>query len=98
MLEVVRFRVPPAKRAAFLAVMGEARRVRLRAGATVWRLYEDVAHPERWVELWTVDSWAEHLREATRLTEVDKAALARALAFHEGEAPPEAARYVNVPV
>lgn len=97
-LEVVRYRVAPAKRADFLAVMGEARRVRLRAGATVWRLYEDVAHPERWVELWTVDSWAEHLREASRLTEEDKAVLARALAFHAGEAPPEAARYVNVPV
>lgn len=97
-LEVVRYRVPPGRRAAFLATMGEARRVRLRGGAALWRLYEDVAHPERWVELWTIENWAEHLREATRMTEQDHAVLRAAAAFHEGGQPPEAARYVNVPV
>jgi len=97
-LEVVRYRVPPARRRAFLATMAEARRVRLRGGAALWRLYEDVAHPERWVELWTIENWAEHLREAARMTEQDHATLARAAAFHEGETSPEAARYVNVAV
>ncbi|MBY0335841.1 MAG: MFS transporter, partial [Acetobacteraceae bacterium] len=97
-LEVVRYHVPPARRAAFLTAMAGARRVRLRAGAATWRLYEDVAHPERFVELWAIESWADHLREASRLTEEDRAVLAAALAFHEGEAGPEAARYVNVPV
>lgn len=97
-LEVVRYQVPPERRAAFLAAMAETRRVRLRSGATVWRLYEDVAHPMRWVELWVVESWAEHLREQGRLTEGDRALLAAAASLHAGEAPPEAARYVNVPV
>ncbi|MCU0945364.1 MAG: MFS transporter [Rubritepida sp.] len=97
-LEVVRYQVAPERRAAFLATMAEARRVRLRGGAAVWRLYEDVAHPERWVELWVVDSWAEHLREQGRLTEEDRAILAQAAGFHMAEGPPEAARYVNVPV
>jgi hypothetical protein len=55
-----------------------------------------VAHPERWVELWAVASWTEHLREEQRLTEADRAALSRAAALHRGEAPPEAARYLNV--
>jgi MFS family permease len=97
-LEVVRYQVAPEARAAFLAAMAEARRVRLRAGANVWRLYEDVAHPERWVELWVVDSWDEHLREQARMTEEDRAILAAAAGFHAGAAPPEAARYVNVRV
>jgi MFS family permease len=97
-LEVVRYRVPPARRLAFLATMRDARRVRLRGGAALWRLYEDVAHPERWVELWTIENWAEHLREASRMTEDDHAVLRAAAAFHEGDQPPEAARYVNVPV
>ena len=96
LLEVVRYRIAAADRPAFLAAMEEVRRVRLRGGAARWRLYEDVAHPERWVELWVVESWAEHLREASRLTEEDRAALARAAALHEGDGPPEAARYVNV--
>ncbi len=103
-LEVVRYVVPAERRAAFLAAMEEVRRVRLRSGAVAWRLYEDVAHPDRFVELWAMDSWADHLREASRLTEADRAALAAAAAIHAGprgtesatEAGPEAARYVNV--
>jgi hypothetical protein len=95
-LELVRYHVDPADRVAFLAVMAEVRQVRLRCGAVVWRLYEDVAHPERWAELWTVESWTEHLREATRLGEADRALLARATALHRGDGPAEAARYLNV--
>ncbi|HYZ34019.1 MAG TPA: MFS transporter, partial [Crenalkalicoccus sp.] len=96
-LEVVRYHIDPAQRDAFLAAMREVRRVRRRAGAVSWRLYEDVAHPERWTELWAVPSWAEHLREEGRLTEGDRATLARATALHTGGTPPEAARYLNVP-
>jgi len=95
-LEAVRYRLDPADRAAFLGAMAEVRRVRLRSGAVVWRLYEDVAHPERWTEFWVVASWTEHLREAARMSEADRAALARAAALHRGDGPPEAARYLNV--
>jgi MFS family permease len=95
-LEVVRYRVPPAHRAAFVEAMAEVRRVRLRTGAERWRLLEDVAEPDRWTELWAVASWADHLREEPRLTEEDRAALARAAALHAGEAPPEAARFLSV--
>ncbi len=95
-LEAVRYAVPKERRVAFLAAMEEVRRVRLRSGAVAWRLYEDVAHPERFVELWAVESWADHLREASRLTAADRAALAAAAALHAGEGRPEAARYVNV--
>lgn len=95
-LEVVRYTVDPAERARFLAAMREVRRVRLRSGAIAWRLLEDVAHPERWIELWSVESWAEHLREAERLDVADRAALARAAAFQNADRPIEAARYLTV--
>ena len=95
-LEVVRYTVDPADRAAFLATMREVRRVRLRSGAIAWRLLEDVAHPERWIELWSVESWTEHLREADRLDVADRAAIARAAAFQSGDRPIEAARYLTV--
>lgn len=96
-LEVVRYTIDPATRADFLQVMQEVRRVRLRSGAITWRLYEDVAHPERWAEFWAVENWTEHLREAQRVTEEDMTALARAAALHRADAPPEATRYLNVP-
>ncbi|MBU8539575.1 MFS transporter [Falsiroseomonas tokyonensis] len=95
-LEAVRYRIDPADRAAFLAAMAACRQVRLRSGAQGWRLYEDVAHPELWVELWLMESWTEHLREEERMTEWDRSILARAAALHRGSAAPEAARYLNV--
>jgi hypothetical protein len=94
--EVVRYQVAPANRAAFLATMKESRRVQLRCGAVAWRLLEDVAHPERWIELWSVESWTEHLREAGRLDAADRNVLARAAGFQVGEGAPEAARYLTV--
>ena len=95
-MEVVRYQIAPGEREAFLAAMQECRRVRLRSGARGWRLLEDVAHPERWIELWAVENWTEHLREAGRMTEADVAVLSRAAALHRGATPPEAARYLNV--
>ena len=97
-LEVVRYHVAPKDRAGFLAIMTECRLIRLRGGAANWRLYEDIARPERWVELWSIESWAEHLREASRLSDEDRVTLARAAAFHVDEGGPEAARYLNVRV
>ncbi|MBL6457429.1 MFS transporter [Belnapia sp. T6] len=96
LLEAVHYRIDPVDRAAFLAAMREVRHVRMRTGALVWRLYEDVAQPERWTELWAVESWTEHLREATRLDEADRTALARAAAMHHGDEPPKASRHLNV--
>jgi hypothetical protein len=84
-LEAVRYHIDLADRPAFLRIMVECRAVRRRSGALAWRLCEDVAHPERWVELWMVESWTDHLREQERLTESDR-----------GEAAPEASRYLNV--
>jgi MFS family permease len=95
-LEAVHYRVDPANRNVFLPAMREVHHVRLRAGALVWRLYEDVARPDRWIELWAMESWTDHLREATRLDEGDLAALARAAAMHRGDEPLEVSRYLNV--
>ncbi|MFC7735832.1 MFS transporter [Roseomonas sp. GCM10028921] len=98
LLESVRYAVPPASREAFLATMAEVRGVRLRAGAIVWRLYEDVAHPERYVELWAVRSWTDHLREQSRLSDGDHAVLAAAAAFQQEGTAAQAERFVQLPV
>ena len=77
-METVHYRVEQQQRGEFLAAMAEVRKVRGRAGAMFWQLYEDVAHPEGWMEVWSMESWTDHLREVTRLSEDDRAALARA--------------------
>jgi MFS family permease len=93
-METVHYRVQPAERDAFLAIMREVRLVRGRAGAQFWQIYEDVAHPEGWMEVWSMESWTDHLREVIRLSEDDRLVLARAAAFqHDCERP---GRYLAV--
>jgi quinol monooxygenase YgiN len=94
-LEVLRYRVAPGDRAAFLAVMAEVRHVRGRTGAIDWQLFEDIAHPESWLEAWVMQDWAEHLREAGRLSPDDRATLAAAAAFQEDAERPTS-RYLAV--
>jgi MFS family permease len=95
-LETLRYCVDPGSRAEFLDVMAEVRLVRGRAGARLWQLYEDVAHPEGWLEVWSMESWTDHLREAIRLSPDDRAVLARASAFQREGAPLLASRFLAV--
>ncbi len=94
-LESQNYRIDAADRERFLAVMTELRDVRGRAGAIEWQLYEDIAHAEAWVELWSVENWSDHLREASRMGEADRAVLARAMALHRG-APIPPSRFLAV--
>ena len=93
-METVHYRVDPDERDRFMAVMREVKHVRGRGGATFWQLYENVAHPEGWLEIWSVESWNEHLREGARLTDDDRALLARAAEFQTDQRRP--ARYLGV--
>ena len=93
-MEIAYYRVEPQQRIAFLRLMNELHHVRGRAGAVVWQVYEDVAHPEGWVEVWLMESWTDHLREAIRLSEDDKRLLAAVAVFqHEADRP---SRYLAV--
>lgn len=56
----------------FLAALEKFSRVRRRDGASRWGVYYDTEHPTRYLETFVVDSWAEHLRQHTRLTQGDR--------------------------
>ena len=92
-METVHYQVAAARRAEFLATMAEVQQVRGRAGASFWQLYDDIAHPEGWMEMWSMESWTDHLREAARLSEDDRATLARADAYRCEQRP---SRYIAV--
>ena len=95
-LETVRYRVDPADRAAFLALMAQIRAARGRTGARAWQLYEDVTRPDAWMEVWSSESWTDHLREASRLSPADRALLARAAGFRLPDAPAHPRSWVAV--
>jgi MFS family permease len=93
-MEIAYYRVEPVRRAEFLRIMNEVHHVRGRAGALFWQLYEDVAHPEGWVEVWTMESWTEHLREVVRISDDDKRLLAALSVFQQAAERPS--RYLAV--
>ncbi len=53
-----------------------------------WGLYNDSAVPSRFVEIFVVESWAEHLRQHERVTVADREIEDVVRAFHIGQAPP----------
>jgi MFS family permease len=94
-LETQHYRIDPAQQEEFLSVMAEVRAVRSHTGALVWQLYEDIAHADCWLEVWSVESWTGHLRESARTSDADRGVLARALAFHR-DPPPAPSRFIAV--
>lgn len=93
-LVTVEYRIDPAKSRDFVKAMNSLRRLRLRDGATSWRLYQDVTDPGRYVENFIVKSWAEHLRQHERVTQADRAIEDNVRAFHIGPEPPAVSHFV----
>ena len=77
-LVTLTYRVPPERFGAFRAIMQELERIRRREGAYDWALYRDAGAADVYVEVYSVDSWAEHLRQHARVTEEESAAQKRA--------------------
>src|SRR6202158_5039363 len=68
-----RYTVATEREEAFLKAMARVRLSRMRTGATDWGLFRDGETPHRFVELYAVASWDEHLRQHTdRLTATDQ--------------------------
>jgi MFS family permease len=71
-LVTVDYRVPDGDLDAFVELMRSMERDRRRTGAYQWGLFRDLAAPDRFVETFLVDSWAEHLRQHERHTEAGR--------------------------
>jgi MFS family permease len=64
--------VAPGKTAEFVEAIQEYGRIRLRDGAYRWGIYRDTEAADRYVEIFLVHSWAEHLRQHERQTNADR--------------------------
>jgi MFS family permease len=56
----------------FLNAMRQYARVRRRDGAYRWGIYRDIEVANRFLEIFLVHSWAEHLRQHSRQTNADR--------------------------
>ena len=84
----VTYRVRRADRLAFLAALDRLSEERRRDGAHAWGVAEDAADPERIVEWFFVESWAEHLRQHRRVSKADADIQAESRRFHQGPDEP----------
>lgn len=82
--------------AAFRTIMHQVRELRLRDGARRWRLYHDAQQANRYIEIYRLDSWGEHLRQHERATVSDRDIVKEVLAFHQGDEPPRVRHYLGV--
>lgn len=83
----VAYHVAPEQVERFTAAMRDVERSRRRTGATWWALSRDGADRSRFVEIYGVGSWGEHLRQHSgRTTMADRTAEDRAASFTDGSA------------
>lgn len=81
----IEYHVDADKAAAFLQAINGYRRIRRRDGAYRWGIYRDMEDPDRYLETFLVDSWAEHLRQHERLTRADREVTERVQRYTRGE-------------
>jgi MFS family permease len=93
-LVTVEYRIPPENVVRFLKAMRSLRRVRLRDGAVYWQVFRDVEQPERFVEHFVTESWAEHLRQHGRVTVADRDVQERIVALQAGGERPRVIHYL----
>jgi MFS family permease len=87
-LITVTYRIRQPDRPAFLAMLDRLSEERRRDGAYAWGVSEDAVDPERVVEWFFVESWAEHLRQHRRVSKADTAIQLEANRFHQGSQEP----------
>jgi MFS family permease len=85
----ITYRIRQADQPAFLNALNRLSEERRRDGAYAWGVAEDAADPERIVEWFLVESWAEHLRQHRRVSKVDADIQAEVRRYHQGPGDPE---------
>jgi MFS family permease len=71
-LVTIEYSVDPKRVSEFITAIYKYERLRRRDGAYQWGVFRDLEHPERYLEIFLVNSWAEHLRQHERSTGADR--------------------------
>ncbi len=91
----IEYDIAPTNSVAFLNVMDERRRIRMRDGARNWRLLRDLADERLWVERYQVPTWLDYVRHNERRTQADASATDSIRELHEGPWPPTVHRMIE---
>jgi MFS family permease len=81
----VEYLVVSGQEGKFVKAMREYARIRRRDGAYRWGIYRDTEIANRFLEIFLVHSWAEHLRQHDRQTKADRAVEQQVWGYITGE-------------
>jgi MFS family permease len=71
-LVTVEYDVDPERAPAFIKAMHRYGRIRRRDGAYEWGIFRDLEREDRYLEVFLVHSWAEHIRQHARSIQSDR--------------------------
>ncbi len=92
----VTYQVTAADKPAFLKALHDFSPQRRRDGAYAWGVSEDAENPERLVEWFFVESWAEHLRQHCRISKSDADVQTGLLRYHAASTPPVVTHLISL--
>jgi len=95
-LILIEYNVERQHRTAFLHAIDELSHERRRDGAYGWGVTEDSAEPEKIVEWFMVESWAEHLRQHKRVSQADADLQGKVLSYHSGAEKPVVRHFLTI--
>lgn len=93
----VEYRVQRDDARAFYGIMQDVQFIRRRNGAYDWSIARELADAELWTERFHCPTWMDYLRQRSRLTQADRALIARAFAYHRGVDEPRVRRKLERP-
>src|SRR5437773_1784281 len=93
-LVTLEYDVDPDQAEEFLRTVRRLEPVRRRDGAIRWSVYRDTEDPHRWLEMFVVESWIEHLRQHERVTADDRALFEAAARFDRGGNGPRVRHHI----
>ncbi|APO79007.1 major facilitator superfamily protein (plasmid) [Rhizobium etli 8C-3] len=95
-LILIEYHVEKHNRTAFLHAIDRLSHERRRDGAYGWGVTEDSADPQKMVEWFMVESWAEHLRQHRRVSNADADLQGKLLTYHKGPGKPVVRHFLAI--
>jgi MFS family permease/quinol monooxygenase YgiN len=92
----IEYQVDPSNRKAFMRAIHAIAPTRRRNGATSWRVFRDLEQDGRYVERYIIDSWAEYMRQRSRMTMADRALQDKVAQFQTANVPLRVSRFIGI--
>ncbi len=94
-LVTIEYQIDPSQAQHFVAAITKVKFIRKRNGASRWDLFQDTEVAGRYLEVFWVDSWAEHLRQHERITVSDQSITDEVKSFHIAAELPKVTHLVS---